>query len=287
MAIRGGYGVFFEHTNGNEGNTESLEGFPPSASSPQRSSTSSGYGNIGGGRTALSVVRQFHSQQGHLALYAAVEPERSEGTPIHIVLSVAYVGSKGTHLTLVNDANQLLPVPAKQSLRGGNADCPAARIAQTLPPTPPVSPLPPRWVTAPPCQPAALPNLWVACGNSADALRTAFPGFSNITQLNNQANSIYHALQVAAQRTVGDLTLSLAYTYSHSIDDSSDRCDTAFVNAYNIAANRASSTFDMRHNLSISYVYGLPFFKAIGPDAHSAWRVAGFRHHCCPGWASL
>ena len=27
MAIRGGYGVFFEHTNGNEGNTESLEGF--------------------------------------------------------------------------------------------------------------------------------------------------------------------------------------------------------------------------------------------------------------------
>jgi hypothetical protein len=29
MAIRGGYGVFFEHTNGNEGNTESLEGSPP------------------------------------------------------------------------------------------------------------------------------------------------------------------------------------------------------------------------------------------------------------------
>ena len=28
-AIRGGYGIFFEHTNGNEGNTESLEGSPP------------------------------------------------------------------------------------------------------------------------------------------------------------------------------------------------------------------------------------------------------------------
>src|SRR5260370_30631688 len=29
MAIRGGYGIFYEHTNGNEGNTESLEGSPP------------------------------------------------------------------------------------------------------------------------------------------------------------------------------------------------------------------------------------------------------------------
>jgi hypothetical protein len=28
-AIRGGYGIFFEHTNGNEVNTESLEGAPP------------------------------------------------------------------------------------------------------------------------------------------------------------------------------------------------------------------------------------------------------------------
>jgi hypothetical protein len=28
MAIRGGYGIFYEHTNGNEANTESLEGAP-------------------------------------------------------------------------------------------------------------------------------------------------------------------------------------------------------------------------------------------------------------------
>jgi hypothetical protein len=124
---------------------------------------------------------------------------------------------------------------------------------------------------------AALPNLWVACGNNPDPLRTAYPGFSNITQLQDQANSIYNALQVSAQRTVGDLTLSMAYTYSHSIDDSSDRSDTAFVNSYDIAANRASSTFDMRHNLSISYVYGLPFFKKSGL-AHTllgGWQISG------------
>ncbi len=124
---------------------------------------------------------------------------------------------------------------------------------------------------------AAVPNLWVACGNSADALRTFFPGFSNITQLKDQANSIYHALQVSAQRTVGDLTLSMAYTYSHSIDDSSDRSDTAFVNSFDPAANRASSTFDLRHNFSVSYVYGLPFFKGSGltHTLLGGWQISG------------
>jgi hypothetical protein len=44
-----------------------------------------------------------------------------------------------------------------------------------------------------------------------------------------------------------------------------------------LANNRASSNFDLRHNLSISYVYGLPFFRASG-FAHSVlggWQVSG------------
>jgi hypothetical protein len=35
-AIRGGYGIFFEHANGNEGNTESLENSSPLANAAQR-----------------------------------------------------------------------------------------------------------------------------------------------------------------------------------------------------------------------------------------------------------
>src|SRR5262249_38478396 len=34
MAIRGGYGVFFDHTNGEEGNAETLEGTPPLVQDP-------------------------------------------------------------------------------------------------------------------------------------------------------------------------------------------------------------------------------------------------------------
>src|SRR5260370_24157395 len=108
-------------------------------------------------------------------------------------------------------------------------------------------------------------NMGIECGTlNADKQRTNFNGFGNINTLRDVANSIYHSLQVSANRTVGALTLSLAYTYSHAIDDSSDRSDNAFVNAYNIAANRASSNFDLRHNLSLSYVYGLPFFNGSG-----------------------
>src|ERR1022692_3186312 len=47
-SIRGGYGIFYEHTNGNEGNTESLEGSAPLVLSSTQYNIS-GYTNIGGG----------------------------------------------------------------------------------------------------------------------------------------------------------------------------------------------------------------------------------------------
>ncbi len=102
-------------------------------------------------------------------------------------------------------------------------------------------------------------------------------GFGNITRLEDTANSIYNALQFSARRTLGDLQLSVAYTYSHSIDDSSDRFDGAFVDSYNTAANRASSNFDQRHNLAISYVYALPFFKGSGMQNKllGGWQLSG------------
>jgi hypothetical protein len=46
-AIRGAYGIFFEHTNGNEANTESLEGSPPVALTSSQFNIE-GYDQIGG-----------------------------------------------------------------------------------------------------------------------------------------------------------------------------------------------------------------------------------------------
>ena len=58
--------------------------------------------------------------------------------------------------------------------------------------------------------------------------------------------------------------MALAYTYSHSIDDSSSRQDGNLVNAFDLLANRASSNFDQRHIFNFSYVWDLPFFRNPG-----------------------
>jgi Carboxypeptidase regulatory-like domain len=285
-AIRGGYGIFYEHTNGNEANTESLEGSAPLILTATQSNVA-GYTSIGAGAgqvplpplSLVSIPNKVtwpYVQQWNLGVQREL--------PTHVVLSVAYVGSKGTHLTLLSNGNQLLPIGSANPYKPGEAisqpvgsssispDCGTTFNANGVP----TNAMTPSGV---PITGQAAVNLAVAgCGASADPLRTAFPGYSNITNLRDAANSIYHALQVSANRTVEDLTLSLAYTYSHSIDDASDRGDNAFVNAYNFAANRASSNFDQRHALSLSYVYGLPFFKASSGFAHAAlggWQVSG------------
>lgn len=278
MAIRGGYGVFFEHTNGNEGNTESLEGSAPLALNATQSNIA-GYQNIGGAGAVLPFFPLGVNSIPNKAIWPYVQQwhlDVQKELPSHIVATVSYVGSKGTHLTLQRNLNQLQPVLAsanpykpgepitgviKDSL--GNVtyagDCATGTTVSGVP------------VTG-----QAAGNLGVACGNDPNPLRS-LPGFGNVTRLEDVANSSYHALQTTARRTVGDLTLSVAYTYSHSIDDSSDRFDGAFVDSFNIARNRANSSFDQRHNLAVSYVYGLPFFKGAGIAHHvlGGWQVSG------------
>jgi hypothetical protein len=165
--------------------------------------------------------------------------------------------------------NQLFPVaPSDNPFAPGqpitSADCTSVGLST------------PTLANGTPVTGQAVTNLGVACGNDPNPSRP-LTGFGNITRLEDQANSIYNALQITARRTVGNLTLSVAYTYSHSIDDSSDRYDNAFVNSYDVATNRASSNFDVRHNLAISYVYGLPLFKGSGLS-HAllgGWQISG------------
>jgi hypothetical protein len=119
-------------------------------------------------------------------------------------------------------------------------------------------------------------NLAAACSNDADYYRP-FSGISGITRIEPAGSSSYNGLEVSGRRTMGGLTLDVAYTYSHSIDDSSDRYDAGFVNSYNWAAYRASSSFDVRQILNVSYIYDLPFFKKPGLS-HSllgGWQWSG------------
>jgi hypothetical protein len=267
-AIRGGYGIFFEHTNGNESNSESLEGQSSPLLQVSTQVNVSGYQNIGAGTTGttpqyplsfISIPTKAvwpYVQQWHLD----VQHEVAKDT----VLIAAYVGSKGTHLTDQLDLNQLLPVAASQ-----NPFLPGEVISQNVCDT---SMTPSGVVVAG----QAANNLAVACGADPNPLRPYY-GASTITRINTSANSSYNAFQFAARRNVGQFQLNVAYTWSHSIDDSSDRYDGSFVNSYNLAASRASSSFDIRHMLNIGYVWEMPFFKGRGVTnlLFGGWEFSG------------
>jgi hypothetical protein len=189
--------------------------------------------------------------------------------PGHTVATVSYVGSKGTKLGRQRDLNQLLPLSASQNpYAPGQAissnDCDS--LTNIGDPT--VTGV----VNGQTLTGQAAINLQTACANDANPYRPYY-GIGTITRLEPKASSIYHALQVSGRKSVGALSLSLAYTYSHSIDDSSDRYDGSFVNSYDPSLNRASSNFDQRHMLNIGYVYDLPFF-----------RHAGLAHSLIGGW---
>ncbi|MCI0724252.1 MAG: TonB-dependent receptor [Acidobacteria bacterium] len=87
-----------------------------------------------------------------------------------------------------------------------------------------------------------------------------FPVGSNFFLNLNADTSDYHALQVQYRRPLSRRIQALAnYTWSHSIDTSSDDV-TENLTGLVISAqtNRANSSFDVRHNFSASITYDLP-----------------------------
>jgi hypothetical protein len=99
-------------------------------------------------------------------------------------------------------------------------------------------------------------------GLSPDAVRP-YVGFSNIISVENIADSSYNAFQSTIRETTGPLTVGVAYTWSHSFDDSSDRSSANFANSLDIHSNSASSDFDQRHLLNINYIYDLPLLRLL------------------------
>ena len=259
-AIRGGYGIFFDHGNGNEANAESLEGSAPLVLTPGQSNITgtscgqpTGYtclGNVTGAPLAfpLSVTSipnksiWPYAQQWNLS----VQHEFFK----HTIGSIAYVGSKGTNLADQRDLNQLFPTPASENPYPAGvpltmSDCQNGVVNGTTPITnSPVS---------------VQNNFNVACGNiDPNLVRPNFPGYGDVTGKEYRANSNYNSLQISIRRTISPLTVAVAYTYAHSLDDESDWQDANFVNSYNLRGNYASSNFDERHILTVSYVYDIP-----------------------------
>ncbi len=268
-AIRGGYGIFFEHTNGTEANTESLEQYNINTQITSVVNVS-GYnslnsGLLGGGTTPLTFVSLPskatwpYVQQWHVD----VQHDLGRGT----IATLAYVGSAGVHLTRSYSYNQMHAVPASQNpYHSGQVITPDDCLSVSIDPgtgqataTANVD-VPGSTMTT---TGSWANNLAVACGNNAN-LYLPFLGVGSIERKDQTGSSNYNALQASVRHFIGGLEINAAYTFSHSIDDSSDYNDLGFVDSYNLNAYRASSNFDQRHNFTIAYVYDLPFFKGKG-----------------------
>lgn len=287
-SIRAGYGIFFEHGTGEESNTGSLEGSAPPVLSMTQSlpesdgcvGSSSGGCPGGPGAYPLNVTSiptkavWSYAQQWSLSI--------QQELPRSMVATIAYVGSKGTHLSVERQLNQLPPVSAAfnpfginqplipQPSQSGVGDC--LRFRSSNPSLPGQFVLN-NGITVGSQSPAFV-NLEAACfgqyvpqvsnGAQTPDVNTLRPyyGIGQIYALQNVANSDYHALQATLRRTRGPLTIGGSYSYSHSFDNASDRSDTTLVNSYDLQSNRASSNFDQRHLLSISYIYAVPNLAA-------------------------
>ncbi len=303
-SLRGGYGMFWEHGTSSEANTGSLIGGAPlilSVTSPLAGIPF--FNCIGGG--ALTGQDQtaggnctgdgstMTPSGGYLpaayplniasiptkATYAYIQQwSLSVEHEIHknLVFTIAYAGTKGTHLTAEYNLNQLPPVSAINNPFGPGVPLSTSNCGDHDQVSYPTSQ---GLVIANPSQ-AFFNNLAVACygnigfgtgaagGIQANALRP-YIGFNQIFAVRNVASSQYHALQSTVHKTAGKLDLGISYTYSHSIDDASDRFNANFVNAYDLSQNKASSDFDERHLLNISYIYDFSFLKAM--RAISGW----------------
>ncbi len=319
-SIRGGYGIFFEHGTGNEANTGSLEASSPVVLSMTQQLPASYpcIGYVGRGATLDPNNTACASPNSRNAVPRAgtAFPLDVTGIPTKavwpnaqqwsfgiqrqlshdVVANAAYVGSKGTHLTVERQLNQLPPLPLSENPFGPNepltlADCTVPLTGNSGDrPGNNNFPFLLQNGTIVTSQSPAYVYLQAACTNpnipNVNSLPRPYPGLGKVLSLQNVADSSYHALQFTLRRARGPLTAGLSYTYSHSLDNASDRSDPVLVNSYNLHGNWASSNFDERHLLTISYLYQVPNFARGFWDAaveslsqDEAGAPAG--GHCC------
>jgi len=330
-SIRGGYGIFYEHGTANEANAGSLEASAPvvlSVTQPNPYSLMC-IGNVGFGSTFNQQVGSGNYCGGSTVPPNSLYPIDVTSIPTRavwpyvqqwsfglqrqvardFVVNFGYAGSKGTHLTVERQLNQLPPLPLSENPFGPNepltiSDCTVPPVTSTgaVFPGDGVTPFQLQSGTIVSSTSHAYPYLQAACTNlhtpnvNSLGLRP-YPGLGRVLALQNGADSSYHAFQFAARRTRGALTTGVSYSYSHSIDDSSDRSDPVLVNSYDLRENRASSNFDERHLLTVSYIYQFSFRSLVrnisdwanarepkGSQNTSAPASAGFGQRLLDGW---
>jgi hypothetical protein len=162
--------------------------------------------------------------------------------PGNWVLDVGYVGSKGTHIFRIAEANPPDPVLVNQLV----ADCVAQGPEN--------------------CDPTKISGagLWFIGGVAHTAL------FRGSAIVESVGNSNYHSLQTKiTHRFTHGLQVQGSYTWSHAIDDSNDPLTPGNLggnpgfprDSHNLRADHGNSDNDVRNVATINYIWEMPFGK--------------------------
>jgi len=110
-----------------------------------------------------------------------------------------------------------------------------------------------------------------------------FPGFTQITQAENEADSNYNSLQVDLNSQVKDLQLRVLYTYSRSIDSSNGGSGGDLANVSNPYAgwqfDIGPGNADRTHIFAANFIYDIPVFRhtsdRLVKSLLGGWQVSG------------
>ncbi|MGB9283532.1 MAG: TonB-dependent receptor, partial [Candidatus Sulfotelmatobacter sp.] len=134
------------------------------------------------------------------------------------------------------------------------------------------------------CGPFGESNVYTtASGATVNGARGPLgPSFGSDTNQATIGNSNYNALELSLRRTSKRLQLFASYTFSKSLDQSSNIGEE--VNPINPSLSRALSAFDVTHNFVVSYSWQLPFDRVFSPNRWSSnhwargWTISGITH---------
>ena len=185
-------------------------------------------------------LRSPYAQQWHLT----AEREVLKG----YLLSIAYVGSKGTKLTRLTTPNLGKDVTPKVQLFTN-----PLRVETTV----------------------------FVSGASLPKRPNTDLGPYQIFE--NSANSNYHAMQIEARKRYShNYQFTAAYTWSHAIDDVSDLFPIAGApviaqDSFNFRAERGDANFDIRQRFVASMLWDMPFYRNANSGAGRVfknWQIA-------------
>lgn len=280
-SIRGAYGIFYEIGNGNEAESEGGEGNPPHELGLEAY-------NLSEATTAFSGEQVLGPVYNNGVYSAPIPPANYTLWPYHQkwpseqqfnvsfehqfandnLLSIAYVGELGRHLAAGSNFNMVplgmgtvnVPQLAGSTVSGNGVQV---------------------------CDASGNCNVQQYLINKAGngIFFQPYRGYGGMTLKADSASSSYNALQASFRHTFGhSLTASVAYTWSHNLDDQSSTYTNPNGNWTEVEPtdlSRFYGTSDLNRTqvFTASYIYNLPFFRHAGNrfvrGALGGWEVSG------------